>query len=220
MSEHTETTHRKSMTFLMGRMFGKFSKILSPEIAKLISAMKSGYCTGRLETSFKSFGCDSRINTDTTIINPQYISIGSNTRLSKHSYIEVPQKHDDKNSPYLKIGDNCSFGEYNHISAYNNITIGDGLLTGRYVLIIDNSHGKSSGDEMEISPTARKISSNGPITIGKNVWICDKATILSNVTIGDGAIIAANSVVTKDVPAYTVVAGCPAKTVKVIKETE
>ena len=53
---------------------------------------------------------------------------------------------------------------------------------------------------------------------GRNVWIGDKATVLPNVTIGDGAIIAANAVVAKDVPPYSVVAGCPAKVVKTIKE--
>ena len=53
--------------------------------------------------------------------------------------------------------------------------------------------------------------------VEKNVWIGDKATVLPGVSIGEGAIIAANAVVTKDVPAYTVVAGCPAKAIKRIK---
>ncbi len=56
--------------------------------------------------------------------------------------------------------------------------------------------------------------SKGPITIGNDVWIGYGATIMSGVTIGDGAVVAANSLVTKDVPAYAVVAGNPAKIVK------
>ena len=60
----------------------------------------------------------------------------------------------------------------------------------------------------------RPVVSKGSVIIGNNVWIGDKATILPNVTIGDGAVIAANSVVTKDVPAYSVVAGNPAKVIK------
>lgn len=56
--------------------------------------------------------------------------------------------------------------------------------------------------------------SKGPVIIEDNVWIGDKATILANVTIGKGAVVAANSVVTKDVPAYSVVAGIPAKVIK------
>ena len=58
------------------------------------------------------------------------------------------------------------------------------------------------------------MTSKGPVIIGDNVWIGDKATILGGVTIGESVIIAANSVVTKDVPPYSVVAGIPAKVIK------
>lgn len=68
-----------------------------------------------------------------------------------------------------------------------------------------------------LPPLFRPLFSKGPVIIGKNVWIGDKATILPGVTIGDGSIIGANSVVTKDVPAYSVVAGNPAKIIKTIK---
>lgn len=56
--------------------------------------------------------------------------------------------------------------------------------------------------------------SKGDVTIGDNVWIGDKATVLPGVTIGDGAVIAANTVVTHDVPAYSVVGGNPARIIK------
>jgi acetyltransferase-like isoleucine patch superfamily enzyme len=56
--------------------------------------------------------------------------------------------------------------------------------------------------------------SNGDITIGNDVWIATNASIMSGVTIGDGAVIAAYSVVTKDVPPYTIVGGNPAKQIR------
>lgn len=62
--------------------------------------------------------------------------------------------------------------------------------------------------------TPNMPSSNGPIVIGSDVWIASNVTILSGVTIGDGVVIAANSLVTKDLPAYSVAAGVPAKVVK------
>ena len=119
--------------------------------------------------------------------------------------------------PEIVIGDNCSIGEYVHITACNKITIGNGLLTGRYVYIGDNSHGSLSLDEAEIPPVRRKLSSKGEIKIGNNVWIGDKASILSGVSIGNNVIVAANAVVTKDVPDNCVVAGIPATVVKKIK---
>ena len=80
--------------------------------------------------------------------------------------------------------------------------------------ITDNSHGETDYDTLLQPPLMRLVTSKGPVIIGKDVWIGDKATILPGVTIGEGAVIAANSVVTKDVPAYSVVAGNPAKVIK------
>ena len=64
---------------------------------------------------------------------------------------------------------------------------------------------------MSMAPTTRPLYSKGRVSIGKNVWIGDKATILPGVTIGDGVIVGANSVVTKDIPHYKIAIGCPAK---------
>lgn len=118
----------------------------------------------------------------------------------------------------IKIGNNCSFGAYNHISASNEIVFGEGLLTGKWVTIVDNSHGGTTFEELQQRPWLRNIISKGPVIIGKNVWIGDKATILPNVIIGDGVVVAANAVVTKDTPPYSVVAGNPAKIIKQLKE--
>lgn len=117
-------------------------------------------------------------------------------------------------APNIIIGNNCSFGAFNHITSINSIVIGSGVLTGKWVTITDNSHGGTEGEELKIPPAQRKVISKGPVVIGDNVWIGDKATILPGVTIGEGVVVAANAVVTKDVPSYCVVAGIPAKIVK------
>ena len=117
-------------------------------------------------------------------------------------------------NPKIKIGKNCLIGEYNHITSCNEISIGDYVLTGRWVTITDNSHGDISFEALQIPPKWRELKSKGSVIIGNNVWVGDKVTILPNVTVGDNAIIAANSVVTHDVPLNTVVAGNPAKIVK------
>ncbi|MBQ8538908.1 MAG: CatB-related O-acetyltransferase [Ruminococcus sp.] len=64
------------------------------------------------------------------------------------------------------------------------------------------------------APKLSDLSLKGDTVIGNDVWICQNATILPGVHIGDGAIIGANSVVTKDVEPYTIVAGNPAKVIK------
>lgn len=117
-------------------------------------------------------------------------------------------------SPCIKIGNHCIFGDYNHLTAINKIEIEDGVLTGRWVTISDNAHGDFEKHEIQIPPAQRRIVSKKGVHICKNVWIGDKVTILAGVTIGESAVIGANSVVTKDVPAYSIVAGCPAHVVK------
>lgn len=114
----------------------------------------------------------------------------------------------------ITIGNNCNFGYDNHITCLNKITIGDGVLTGMHVIITDNNHGTTDGQMLDIRPEDRPLTSNGDVVIGNNVWIGDKVTIIAGVYIGDGAIIAANAVVTKDVPAGTIVGGVPARVIK------
>ena len=89
---------------------------------------------------------------------------------------------------------------------------------GRWVTILDNDHGKSSQEEMCVSPLKRCLYSKNPITIGDRVWIGDKVTILAGINIGEGAIIGSNAVVTKDVPANVVAYGNPCKVVRTIDE--
>lgn len=119
---------------------------------------------------------------------------------------------------FLKIGSHCSFGAFNHITCANKVIIGDYCLTGKWVTITDNSHGETDYDSLCMPPGKRPVTSKGPVIIGTNVWIGDKATILPGVTIGDGVVVAANAVVTKDVPAYSVVGGNPARILKTFHE--
>lgn len=116
--------------------------------------------------------------------------------------------------PSLIIGSKCSFGTFCHITCANKIHIGNCVLTGKYVTISDNNHGNTDMESLIQKPYQRAIVSKGPIIIEDDVWIGDKATILSGVKIGKGAVVAANSVVTKDVPEYSVVAGNPARIIR------
>lgn len=146
------------------------------------------------------------------------ISIGIGSKLQHHVAITAWQNHyTGKNDADLVIGEYADIGEFTHITAMGHMRIGDNFLCGRWVTITDNGHGKTSMYDLQQAPAGRRLFSKGNVTIGNNVWVGDKATILPGVTIGDGAVIAANAVVTKDVPAYSVVGGNPAKVIKQYK---
>lgn len=152
------------------------------------------------------------------LLGTQYFRIGDKTRFGKFAVLTAWDFYEgDHFSPEVSIGKNCNFGDYLHLTCINKISIGDGVLTGRWVTITDNSHGKTNFEELQIQPSKRKLYTKGTVVIGNNVWIGDKVTILPGVIIGDGAIIGANSVVTQNIPPYSVVGGNPAKVIKVFK---
>ena len=97
------------------------------------------------------------------------------------------------------INENCQ------ITCSANVEIGEGCFIGRDVII-------RSYDGHQIEKEGYQVSA--PIRIGNHVWIGQRAMILKGVTIGDGAVIAAGAIVTKDVPAHSVVVGVPAKVVE------
>lgn len=200
---------------IIGRIFGYLSLIIPRKITYPWYLIRRAYITARKRTLFKSFGQGSLLAPGVKLRATSYVSVGNNSSIMSNCIIETCVK-DDQN-PELEIGNHVSIGEYSHITCTNRIVIGNGVLTGRFVLITDNSHGNLTEEEADIPPLSRAIHSNGPVFIGDNVWIGDKATILPNVTVGNGSIIAANAVVTKDVPEYSVVAGVPAKIIKKIK---
>jgi serine acetyltransferase len=111
----------------------------------------------------------------------------------------------------IRIGHNVTLNTGTHLVAFESITIGSDTLIGEYCSIRDANHGIESLDEL----TRKQPHTASKITIGSNVWIGRGCCILKGVTIGDGAVIAANSVVTKDVPALAIVGGVPAKLIKV-----
>ncbi len=122
----------------------------------------------------------------------------------------------------ISIGSNTSIRYNTRIGAVERVEIGDNVIISNHVTIMDNNN-------HPVSPEKRlKMISSGygselwswkyadarPVVIGNNVWIGEQARINKGVTVGEGSVIAAAAVVTKDVPPYAIVAGNPAIVVK------
>ena len=131
----------------------------------------------------------------------------------------------DKDNALISIG-KCSFINGSLIAA-QKIEIGDDVLISWGVTVVDhNSHAISFSERSQDVVNWRlgkKDWTNvkiAPIKISNKVWIGFNSIILKGVTIGEGAIVGAGSVVTKDVPAWTIVAGNPARVIRHIPENE
>ena len=103
----------------------------------------------------------------------------------------------------IHVGKNVFINACCHFQDQGGITLGDDCLIGHNVVFATLNH--------FIEPAKRASMHPAPIVLGKKVWVGSNSTILQGVTIGDNSIIAAGSVVTKDVPANTIVGGVPAR---------
>ena len=108
----------------------------------------------------------------------------------------------------ITVGKNVFINACCHFQDQGGITLGDNCLVGHNVVFATLNHG--------FAPEERQSMLPAPIVVGRNVWIGSNSTILQGVTIGDNSIIAAGSVVTKDVPANAIVAGVPARFIRSI----
>ena len=171
-------------------------EIISPEDPESYKLKEASYNTKRLllqmnNTSepqkirqFLSQIIDSEIDESVTIFTPFHINYGKNTQIGKNVFINF-------DCVFLDLG---------------GITIEDGVLIAPKVSLLSEGH--------PISPEQRHSLVPKHIHIKKNAWIGANATILHGVTIGQNAVVAAGSVVTKDVPDNVVVGGIPAQILK------
>jgi len=110
----------------------------------------------------------------------------------------------------LRIGDKVVFGRNNVVNAYLDISIGAACIIADMVYVIDFDH---AFDDVE-----RPIKDQGivksPVRIGADVWLANKVSVVRGAVIGDGCVVAANAVVTRDLPPYSVAVGVPARVIR------
>lgn len=112
----------------------------------------------------------------------------------------------------ITIGKDVFINSGCHFQDQGGIEIGDGALIGHNVVLATINH--------DLNPKENRKNHYAAIKIGAHVWIGSNATVLPGVTIGDYAVVAAGAVVTRDVPAMTVVGGVPAGVLRTIQEEE
>ena len=148
----------------------------------------------------------------TTIFNEQYISIGENTLIGPGVALSagmVPGQECITN-PVVSIGDRSLIGKGSGIVGHFSISIGDDVWTGHHVYITDQNHGYEDVSR----PISHQSQEERSVSIGNGSWLGHGSIVLPGVTIGEHVVIGANSVVTKDVPSFSVAVGVPARVIR------
>lgn len=189
------------------------SFIYSESVTSFLCSIRNRIFTGFIRRRFEKLGNSVFIWHPYTLMGLNYIRIGDGNIFEKD--IQLATRKVDGESPKIEIGNNCLIRRGAHITAVNSIVIGNNLLTGTNVLITDNSHGDTDYFSLCLPPDERAIISNGKITIGNNVWLGNNVCVMPGVIIGDGVVVGANSVVTHDIPPYSIAVGAPAKVINI-----
>jgi Acetyltransferase (isoleucine patch superfamily) len=166
--------------------------------------------------NFHSYGKNTVLDRNVRLQNEKYFTIGNNCYIGEDSFLYAwdrwpyGKEGDQLLHPCLVLGDNVVATRHLTIYCTGNIIIGNNVLIASDVLITDENHGTDPTEESYLQqPLTTK-----DIKIGNGAWIGEKCSILPGATIGDKAIIGANSVVTKEIPPCTIAVGNPARVIK------
>ena len=164
------------------------------------------YLTARLAADISdmdySVQCDGRV----------HVSGTANIKLGKRCRLGMDVELRTVEAGHIQIGEDTRLNRGCTLTSYAQIRIDDFTIIGEFVSIRDANHGLKRGEPMRYQPHTCE-----PILVGRDVWIGRGSCILPGVTIGEGAVIGANSVVTRDVPDFAIAAGVPAKVIKIRK---
>jgi len=180
---------------ILSRIF----RLLTP----LSRALPHYYYTARFMAHTKHADTTTQCDGPVRIIGTGRITLGKRCRIGRECEFTTEEQGE------IILEDNIRINRGTTLTSYAQLRIGTFAIIGEFTSIRDANHGTKMGTPMRLQPHTA-----APIAIGRDVWIGRGCCILPGVTIGDGTIIGANSVVTKDIPPNTLAAGAPAKVLR------
>ncbi len=172
---------------------------------------------------FGARGRNLRIARPRRIVNAERIFIGDDVTLGPGSMLNALRKYPGRTmqsaggvepvsfDSRIEIGNRVSATGYLTVGAADSVVIEDDVLLASHIYIGDNLHGMARAD---VPYKYQHLERIAPVRIGRGTWVGEHAVILPGVTVGEFAVIGANSVVSRDVPPRTVVAGAPARPIR------
>ncbi len=149
-----------------------------------------------------------RLGKNSKIINPTSISVGKKVNIGENAVINC---HENDKRIHLQIFNNVYIGRDVQINAYSSVVIESNVVIADRVYVSDATHNYNDLNKPIID---QGTSFTGEVRIGEGSWLGINCVVLPGVRIGKNVIVAANSVVSKDVEDYSIVGGVPAKLIK------
>lgn len=186
---------KETMRNLFLGVLSRLIRLMAPADSLLPRHIHTARFMARIPNADTSTQCDGPVR----IIGTGCITLGKRCRIGRECEFTTEEEGE------IILEDNIRINRGTTLTSYAQVRIGTFAIIGEFTSIRDANHGTEMGTPMRLQPHT-----SAPITIGRDVWIGRGCCILPGVTIGDGAIIGANSVVTKDIPSHTLAAGAPA----------
>lgn len=160
----------------------------------------------------KHLGADTWVLRPRRIVGKKYTEIGVNTVIMQGSNIcAIAEYEGHSYSPSVLIGSRVYIGHNVWITAIGSISIGDGTVFSEQVYVTDFFHGFSPESGLIMK---QALETKGSVSIGANCFLGFRAAVMPGVVLGEWCIVGANSVVTHSFPAYSMIAGSPARLIK------
>ncbi len=161
------------------------------------------YHLSGLRSAGVSAPASTQLDGSVRVVGTGKVRLGEYCRLGRDVLFET------QGDAEIVIGHHVRINDGSVITAHAGITIGNDTLIGEYVSVRDANHGTVIGE-----PIRKQAHQASAIGIGRDVWISRGCCVLKGVTIGDGAVVGANSVITRDLPPMSICVGAPAKEIR------
>lgn len=196
----------RSKNKMIHRMLQYLKKILPTFIKQKLLFVISKY---KLIFVKKQIGSNTYVDPTVNVFGWAHVSIGNNTLIGEQSWLNVNGREDG--FKHIKIGDYCYLGRRNLLSSSRELIISDYVMTNNECKFLGSNHIISN----PMYPYIATGTTNNDIQkIGANTWIGAASIVLGGVTIGHGSIIGAGSVVTKNIPPFSIAVGNPCQIIK------